>query len=312
MSGYILGLLIICTSLVFVSSFFYKNKDSSMNNMVYVMAYSMSIGLTLGFYFGAFYKEDLLIATLLSILFGGIAGLLIGTKLHFHLMIEGLFSGLMAGMMGAMLTTMLSVKQAQFLIIIGVLLTVGITILCILQFLSETLNERSYNVIMLLGCVILLMVFIKFPNEIIKENKNASNQHEQHSPSSGTKNNTNQMQREQETVEVFNWGVGIKNYRYLSSNVILKRDQKVLLTLINEDSVEHDIEISPFSFEQIDVQKNMDHYNHAKKTSVFHLHVEPKGKNSLSFIPKKSGIYTYYCTIPGHKESGMIGKIKVS
>lgn len=279
------------------------------------MAYSMSIGLTLGFYFGAFYKEDLLIATLLSILFGGIAGLLIGTKLHFHLMIEGLFSGLMAGMMGAMLTTMLSLKQAQFLIMIGVLLTVGITILCILQFLSETLNERSFNFIMLLGCVILLMVFIKFPDEIIKENKNATNQHEQHSPSSVTKNDMNQMEHEQETAEVFNWGVGIKDNRYLSSNVSLKRDHKVLLTLKNDDSVEHDIEISPFSYEKLETSNNHSEHDHTmtnEDDSVFHLHVEPNETNQISFIPKEAGIFTYYCTIPGHKESGMIGKIKVS
>jgi plastocyanin len=314
MSIYILGVLVICTALVFLSSFFYKAKDSLMNNMVYVMAYTMSMGLTSGFYLGMYFKDNLLYATLFSILLSGLAGLLIGSKLHFHLMVEGLFSGIMAGMMGAMLTVMISSKQAQILIMIGILLTVGITILCILQFLSETLTshlERYFNLIMLFGCAVLFMVFLKFPDDIIKPHGNAAKQHEQHSSSSADKKEMKQLEPE----EVFNWKVEIKDYKYLSSNVSLKRDQKVLLTLLNDDSVEHDIEISPFSYERLVTSNTHSEHEHGmtkEDDSIFHLHVEPNGSNQVSFIPKEAGVYTYYCTIPGHKESGMIGKIKVS
>ncbi len=274
----------------------------------------MSMGLTAGFYLGVYFKDNLLYATLFSILLSGLAGLLIGSKLHFHLMIEGLFSGIMAGMMGAMLTVMLSFKQAQILVMIGILLTVGITILCILQFLSETLKhqiERYFNVIMLFGCGLLLMVFLKFPDDIIKPHEKAQTQHEQHSSTSANKNEDKKLEQE----EVFNWEVGIKDYRYLSSNASLKKDQKVLLTLLNDDSVEHDIEISSFSYENVETSNTQSEHDHAMSNeddSVFHLHVEPNRSNQVSFIPKEAGVYTYYCTIPGHKESGMIGKIKIS
>nr|WP_227456656.1 plastocyanin/azurin family copper-binding protein [Geobacillus sp. C56-T3] len=32
----------------------------------------------------------------------------------------------------------------------------------------------------------------------------------------------------------------------------------------------------------------------------------------VTFIPIERGVFRFYCTVPGHKESGMVGFAKVS
>ena len=37
----------------------------------------------------------------------------------------------------------------------------------------------------------------------------------------------------------------------------------------------------------------------------------PGQSASTSFMPEKPGIYQFVCTLPGHKEAGMVGKVEV-
>lgn len=36
------------------------------------------------------------------------------------------------------------------------------------------------------------------------------------------------------------------------------------------------------------------------------------GSGSVTFTPKKTGTFQYYCAIPGHKEAGMVGTVTVT
>ncbi|WP_429875531.1 plastocyanin/azurin family copper-binding protein [Fictibacillus sp. NRS-1165] len=94
----------------------------------------------------------------------------------------------------------------------------------------------------------------------------------------------------------------------------LKRNEKITLTLINHDAIEHDIEISPFLYQTFNGGHNSSssHTQHSKKDNVLHLHASSKTTNQLTFVPKIQGTYQFYCTIPGHKELGMIGHIRIS
>lgn len=54
-----------------------------------------------------------------------------------------------------------------------------------------------------------------------------------------------------------------------------------------------------------------DHGNHAENADV-HVHSLPGKTAEVTFIPIERGVFRFYCTVPGHKESGMVGFAKVS
>ncbi|PIC62831.1 hypothetical protein CSV79_14940 [Sporosarcina sp. P13] len=96
--------------------------------------------------------------------------------------------------------------------------------------------------------------------------------------------------------------------KYSKSKVIVERDKPVTLTLTNLDTIDHDIEIRTSSFNKI---KESEH-NHRADKGLLHLHAAPENTETLTFTLTQSGNYEFYCTIPGHKELGMIGRFIVS
>jgi uncharacterized cupredoxin-like copper-binding protein len=48
------------------------------------------------------------------------------------------------------------------------------------------------------------------------------------------------------------------------------------------------------------------------KGAIHELELKPGGEAEWVIIPEKAGTYKLYCSIPGHAEAGMIGKIVVS
>ncbi len=81
---------------------------------------------------------------------------------------------------------------------------------------------------------------------------------------------------------------GVKN-----PTIKVKVGDVVKITIVNGDGVEHD-----FAIEGLNV--------HATD------HVKEKGESiDVIFKAEQPGEYTYYCSVPGHRESGMEGKIIV-
>jgi uncharacterized cupredoxin-like copper-binding protein len=90
----------------------------------------------------------------------------------------------------------------------------------------------------------------------------------------------------------------------------------VELTLINEDTVEHDFSILEIPVESISEPDSMsaEHAAHmeAGADPVLHVAAESGATNHLTFTPTKPGIYEFFCTVPGHKEAGMVGTMVVT
>lgn len=67
----------------------------------------------------------------------------------------------------------------------------------------------------------------------------------------------------------------------------------VKVTLVNGDGVEHDIAFPDFE--------------------AVSERISGKGSStSFSFVVDQGGVFSYYCTLPGHREAGMKGEFKVS
>lgn len=45
---------------------------------------------------------------------------------------------------------------------------------------------------------------------------------------------------------------------------------------------------------------------------VIAAHAEPGTTATVLFTPTEAGVFEFACTIPGHKEAGMVGKLVVT
>ncbi len=85
---------------------------------------------------------------------------------------------------------------------------------------------------------------------------------------------------------------------YFKPNVLTaKPGQTLQITLDNRGALEHDFVL----------------YDADGQTELFHQHsIQPGQKVSVSFqAPGKPGTYSFVCTVPGHKEAGMVGTLTV-
>ncbi|WP_333177608.1 sulfocyanin-like copper-binding protein [Microcoleus sp. S13_B4] len=48
------------------------------------------------------------------------------------------------------------------------------------------------------------------------------------------------------------------------------------------------------------------------KGSIHELELKPGARAEWMFVPMKSGTYNLRCTVAGHREAGMIGKITIA
>lgn len=163
MFAYTLTALTLCCISIIITSYISKRKGTLMEYMVFIMSFSMSIG----FYLGILLKGELLYSTLLAILISGFIGFLVGLRFHLYTALEGMFSGLMASMMGAMITEMLNAQQAHSILFISLLLTITITMSCMIQLLSDTFStfiQRRFLLLLSISVVIIVAVFVTFPD----------------------------------------------------------------------------------------------------------------------------------------------------
>ena len=74
--------------------------------------------------------------------------------------------------------------------------------------------------------------------------------------------------------------------------LVVKAGQVVKITLVNSDGITHNIAIP--------------------ELGVYSSTVSSRGEStSIVFKAPASGEYNYFCTIPGHREAGMIGKLVI-
>ncbi len=87
--------------------------------------------------------------------------------------------------------------------------------------------------------------------------------------------------------------------------------QPVAVILRNQDAVLHDWTVSKIAAR--DIREAGGVHNHAATADRPALHVaaDPGKAAKIEFTPAEKGEYLYYCSVPGHKESGMSGTLIV-
>ncbi len=103
-------------------------------------------------------------------------------------------------------------------------------------------------------------------------------------------------------------------FAYSPVTVTVPAGVPVQLTLKNMGAVEHD-----FVIEKIDAQVEMmhdsgsdAHHAHGAEAKYdLHFSAQPGDTSTIQFTVTEPGTYTFYCSVAGHKEAGMLGELIV-
>ncbi len=112
------------------------------------------------------------------------------------------------------------------------------------------------------------------------------------------------------------FAVAAKEFAFMPAALSVQAGKPVTISLQNTGAVEHD-----WSIQEIDISgEATSNGDAAAEHMMGGMGDEPKlhvaagigGKGSLTFTPSKPGTYTFYCTVAGHKEAGMVGTLTVT
>src|SRR6185503_13585435 len=104
------------------------------------------------------------------------------------------------------------------------------------------------------------------------------------------------------------------DFIYSPASVKIPVGEPVMLTLRNTGAVEHD-----FVIEKIDANIDMvqdrgsdAHHEHGAEANYdLHFSAQPGETSTIQLTVSEPGNYTFYCSVPGHKEAGMLGELFV-
>lgn len=298
---FILVSLAVLTICVLMISRYEKNKVNLMQCMMITMFFSMNTGLTVGILLGTTFQGELFFSTVLACLIGSVVGLLIGMNYSLLSVLEGTMTGLMSGMMGAMLGEMINGNQSMYLVRIFLFLSISTIFLFVILPRKNGTEYLQSKVAILKPLLIGLFISVYFMGGVTFAEKQVKAKEPLiHNNHTQTKTENNQ------SVDTKNITIQTFNMEYKQTEIVLEKDQPVNLILNNQDNIEHDIEVILPNINEV----QSDH-DHSSKANMIHLHANSKETQSVRFIPTTAGSYEFVCTVPGHKELGMVGKIIV-
>ena len=107
-----------------------------------------------------------------------------------------------------------------------------------------------------------------------------------------------------------------ENMRFVPDTIEVPAGKTVMIRMQNRDENQHDFEVGGLSAEIMDrtgmKDESMDMDMSGGMMGTINMHSAAKGKASVTFRTDKPGTYDIYCTMTGHKESGMVGKLVVT
>ena len=276
-----------------------KSHFTHMSGMIVSMFLGMNVGLTAGITFGSVYQGDLFLSTILGMVFGILAGSLCGACFGLLSSLEGIMSGLMGGMMGAMLGEMIATEQANVFIKIFLLFSFCTIFLTIILSTSKRATIKNNEWLLKPILTSLMIGFVLFSgNSLSLEKAESKSMEEQEQDIHKVPHKLSESKKV--VIET-------SDLNYSPQNVVVEKNMPITIELKNSDQMAHDIEIKNVSFNML----TQSTHQHGGKENVIHLHAEPHNTSVMTFSINEVGTYEFYCTIPGHKENGMVGKLVV-
>ena len=101
-----------------------------------------------------------------------------------------------------------------------------------------------------------------------------------------------------------------EDVKFVPDKMTISTGQVVTITLRNDDTVEHDLQVDDLSIERMDGEDMAGDHQGAGE-AVLAVHTLAGESASLTFRTEQKGTFDFYCTISGHQEAGMVGTLTV-
>jgi len=101
----------------------------------------------------------------------------------------------------------------------------------------------------------------------------------------------------------------MNEFQFQPAEITVNVGQPVKLVLKNNGTVLHDF-VSTDAMVEVMAEHGAMHDMGGMETAM-HAAIEAGQQSTLEFKATQAGTYTFYCTIAGHKEAGMTGKLIV-
>jgi len=82
----------------------------------------------------------------------------------------------------------------------------------------------------------------------------------------------------------------MEDFRFVPAEIRVKAGQRVNLQVTNRGGVPHDLAIPALRF---------------------HAEAAAGQQTTAGFVAPRAGVYEFYCSVPGHREAGMVGRLVV-
>ena len=102
--------------------------------------------------------------------------------------------------------------------------------------------------------------------------------------------------------------VSAAEWRFQPSRIVLRQGEQVRIELRNDGAILHDLKIEDLSADGVQSQSSGPLSGNEGELFVG---ADPGKEGTLVFTPTETGAFTYYCTIPQHRQLGMKGTIIV-
>jgi uncharacterized cupredoxin-like copper-binding protein len=103
--------------------------------------------------------------------------------------------------------------------------------------------------------------------------------------------------------------LNMTEFQFQPAEITANVGQPIKLVMKNNGTVLHDF-VSTDAMAEVMAEQSAMH-DMAEMETAMHAAVEPGQQSTLEFKATQPGTYTFSCTVPGHKEAGMVGKLIV-
>ncbi|MBI4670913.1 MAG: cupredoxin domain-containing protein [Chloroflexi bacterium] len=108
--------------------------------------------------------------------------------------------------------------------------------------------------------------------------------------------------------------VQVQEFQFQPATLQVQAGKPVVLSLKNTGTVDHDwsiLEIPTVGEARSSANPSGHSMEGMAQAPELHVAVAPGKTGNLEFTPSKAGTYAFYCTVAGHRESGMAGQLVV-
>ena len=108
--------------------------------------------------------------------------------------------------------------------------------------------------------------------------------------------------------------VEANDFKFEPARITVKPGQSVKMTFRNKGSVDHDFSVMKIpvaNSKSSDISTTGHDMSHMAVEPDLHVVAAPGKSSTWELTPNQAGEYEFQCTVVGHKEAGMVGRLIV-